>query len=297
MANSTADQARWAAMAEQARLDAEKKKAEAAQVAEAERLAAAARQAAVQPATPAQKADVMAMAQKQAREQSAALAAQAEDAALAEDWQKNALQLGKITGESTAMPETPGQSERARLADAARFAGAAASSNAPGMGAAPGTSTPAGMAADVARLEGAAKASAEKPKTDAEIDKTASSAADLVTASPSKVSEVLDKLKEEEAKGGPDFWDVIQAAAAGWGGQVPLYVQKEIAAKEAEREQEKTETLMQREAAIREKERGEEQEFQRGLAREEMANRLKLAGIYGTGGVGGLSLADFLGGK
>lgn len=131
-------------------------------------------------------------------------------------------------------------------------------------------------------------------------DATVSSAADVVTAPPSKVGDVLDKLREEEAKGGPDFWDVIQAAAAGWGGQVPLYVQKEIAAKEAEREQAQAETLMQREAAIRAEEREAEQEFQRGLAREEMANRLKLlklAGLSGSGGIGRLSLDEFMGGK
>ena len=136
-----------------------------------------------------------------------------------------------------------------------------------------------------------------KAPAETQAEDTAASAAAVVTAPPSKVGDVLDKLREEEAKGGPDFWDVIQAAAAGWGGQVPLYVQKEIAAKEAEREQAQTETLMQREAAIRAEERRAEQEFQLGLAREEMANRLKLAGLSGAGGIGRLSLDEFMGGK
>lgn len=136
-----------------------------------------------------------------------------------------------------------------------------------------------------------------KAPAETQAEDTATSAAAVVTASPSKVGDVLDKLREEEAKGGPDFWDVIQAAAAGWGGQVPLYVQKEIAAKEAEREQAQAETLMQREAAIRAEEREAEQEFQRGLAREEMANRLKLAGLAGVGGTGRLSLEEFGVGK
>jgi hypothetical protein len=135
-----------------------------------------------------------------------------------------------------------------------------------------------------------------KEPSETQAEDTAASAAAVVTAPPSKVGDVLDKLREEEAKGGPDFWDVIQAAAAGWGGQVPLYVQKEIAAKEAETEQAKTEALLARQAEISKTERAEEQEFQRGLAREEMANRLKLAGLSGVGGLPRLSASEFVAG-
>jgi hypothetical protein len=116
-----------------------------------------------------------------------------------------------------------------------------------------------------------------------------------VTATPSKVGEVLDKLKAEEAKGGR-ILGCDTAAAAGWGGQVPIYVQKEIAAKEAETEQAKTEALLAKQAEISKTEREAEQEFQRGLAREEMANRLKLAGLAGVGGLSKLGASEFIAG-
>lgn len=293
---SKGDAARWQAMAEQAALDAERKKKEAEAKAkadaEAARLAMAAQQAAktpeLDPATKAKlDADRMAAMAAKAREQSAWAGSDAEALARLEAVAKPMQVLTGETGPVT-------QPTRGQAADTARLAGLAASSVAPSSG------TPAGHAADVARLTGAAIESGKPKEAEAtaetDMAKTASGAADLVTASPLKVGEVLDKLKAEEAKGGPGFWDVIQAAAAGWGGQVPLYVQKEIAAKEAETEQAKTEALLARQAEISKTERAEEQEFQRGLAREEMANRLKLAGLAGVGGLPRLGASEFVAG-
>ena len=132
----------------------------------------------------------------------------------------------------------------------------------------------------------------------------ATSAKELAGASPAKVGDVIDKLKAEEARGGPGFWDVLQAAAAGWQGQVPLYVQKELARKEEEAVLARAKEVMGLEASQRAEERAASQAFQRDLAREEMENRLKLAGIgtFGGGaGMGGLNLGDLmipgLGGK
>lgn len=87
----------------------------------------------------------------------------------------------------------------------------------------------------------------------------AASAKELASATPAKVPEVLDKLKEEEAKGGPNFWDIIQAAAAGWGGQVPLYVQRELKRKEAETQLAQAETIAKKQSELESAARIEEQ--------------------------------------
>ena len=74
------------------------------------------------------------------------------------------------------------------------------------------------------------------PDSQAAIDvKTpATSAGEIANASPSRVGAIIDKLKAEEKKGGPNFFDIIEAATAGWNGRIPMYVQKELAAKEQE---------------------------------------------------------------
>jgi hypothetical protein len=178
----------------------------------------------------------------------------------------------------------------AELIDAARFAGRAATSGDAITGA---TQSDKAAAADAARLQAQAEASGVKAPPG-----VVKGATEIAAASPSRVGQVLDKLKAEEAAGGPDFWDVIQAAAAGWGGQVPLYVQKEIARKEAETQSAATDTAMQREAAIRAEEMGKSQTFEREMAQAELVNRLKLAGLATRGGgVGSLSLDEFMGAK
>jgi hypothetical protein len=129
---------------------------------------------------------------------------------------------------------------------------------------------------------------------EASPEAVATSAKELAGASPAKVGDVIDKLKAEEARGGPGFWDVLQAAAAGWQGQVPLYVQKELARKEEEATLARAKEIMGLEKAQRAEEMSASQSFQRALAREEMENRLKLAGIGTVQGMGGLNLGDLM---
>lgn len=133
------------------------------------------------------------------------------------------------------------------------------------------------------------------PTTASAPASVATSAKAIAGAAPAKLPEVLDKLKEEEAKGGPDFWDVIEAASAGWGGRVPLYVQKELQKKEAETQLEQAETIAQKQAEIAKAERQEEQKFQREMTGQELANRLAIAGIKAPGASLGLNPIEFAG--
>lgn len=67
----------------------------------------------------------------------------------------------------------------------------------------------------------------------------ADSATELAAAPPNKVSAVIEKLKQEEKKGGPNLFDILEAAAAGWQGNTPLYVQKKMQKAQQEGEKEK----------------------------------------------------------
>lgn len=228
-------------------------------------------------------------AEAMAKRQAAARAQSAEAARLAEESRKREELLGST---DPALPP-------AQLADTARLAGAAASSLAPGLGAAPGSTTPAGAAADVARLSAAPKvetvgvhSSTPSPKA---VEKATQA---VVTAPANRVEAVIDKLKKEEAKGGPGIWDVIEAAAAGWQGKVPLYVQKQLeaAAEEARTEQIKTTASLQ--AALEAEQQAEAFKRQKQLLAEELASREKIAlGQSGLAMPGLSSLsAGFLGG-
>lgn len=134
-------------------------------------------------------------------------------------------------------------------------------------------------------------------------------ATEIANTPPSKIDEVITKLKEEEKKGGPNFFDVIEAAAAGWNGKVPLYVQKSIKAKE----QEENLQLMQKQAEAQKAERlasyAQERQLQQeaqaadvDLYERKLASERELAGLAPLApiaGSGGLSLGEFsaFGGK
>lgn len=245
------------------------------------------------PAIKAAEAQEMAQRQAEARKQSADAALQAE----------RSIKAGlSPVNQADFIPP-------AQLADTARIAGAAASSLAPGMGAAPGSTTPAGAAADVARLSAAPKVeptglhspaiAPPEPKPEAVNKATAA----VVGAAPDRVAAVIDKLKKEEAKGGPGLWDVIEAAAAGWHGKVPLYVQKQLeaAAEEARTEQIKTTASLQ--AAIEAEQQAEAYKRQQalqaeGYAQEKEIARMKLGIVPGLAGADISPLAlGLLGGK
>ena len=217
----------------------------------------------------ADQAALLAKNQAEARAQ-AALAAQA-----AEDQQTHSMLLGSQDATSPSA---------AQMADAARAAGAAASSVTPGIGAAPGTTTPSGASADAARLEAAARASAEeKPK------QAVKSAAEVISAPASKVQDVIDKLKVEEAKGGPGIWDIIEAAAAGWHGRVPLYTQKALEKAAEESKLQQIQQTAQLQAGIEADQQAEAYKRQRALLSEELASREKIAGVGQQGAIPGIS--------
>lgn len=133
----------------------------------------------------------------------------------------------------------------------------------------------------------------------------ADSATELATASPSQAGAVIDKLKEEEKKGGPNFFDIIEAAAAGFNGKVPLYIQKEIKAKE----QQGNLNLLQQQNAADQAKQAANYKAERDLERQKEAADISLfernaalerekAGIVPLGTVGkGLSLAELSGFK
>lgn len=148
------------------------------------------------------------------------------------------------------------------------------------------------------------------------VDPKAKSAADSATeianAKPDQVAATLDKLAEEEKKGGPNFFDILEAAAAGWNGKVPLYVQKEIKAKEhrddleaLQKQSSLASTRQKEEAASRLEEektlQKDQQDFQSQLAQKEADLRLQLAGLKAPGAANpkGLSLSGLssFGGK
>lgn len=134
-------------------------------------------------------------------------------------------------------------------------------------------------------------------------------ATEIANTPPSKIDEVITKLKEEEKKGGPNFFDVIEAAAAGWNGKVPLYVQKAVKAKE----QEENLQLMQKQEEAQKAERlasyAQERQLQQeaqaadvDLYERKLASDRALAGLAPIApivGTGGLSLGEFsaFGGK
>lgn len=149
------------------------------------------------------------------------------------------------------------------------------------------------------------------PDSQAAIDvKTPVSAAtEIATAPPSKIGDVIEKLKEEEKRGGPNFFDILEAAAAGWNGKIPLYVQKELAAKEQEADLKRMQEGAALEETAYQKRKADEEARQKAgfafdaeQAAADRRNRLELAGLgtpAATGAGGKLSLGGLsaFGGK
>jgi len=147
------------------------------------------------------------------------------------------------------------------------------------------------------------------PDSQAAIDvKTpASSAGEIANASPSRVGAIIDKLKAEEKKGGPNFFDIIEAATAGWNGRIPMYVQKELAAKEQEEAIQRMQAGADIDAANYEQRQADELaaekrrfSFDEAEAAKDRAFQLALKGgtvSDGVGSLGGLSASGFLGGQ
>lgn len=142
----------------------------------------------------------------------------------------------------------------------------------------------------------------QDPSTKAPVD----SAIEIANAKPDNVGDVLDKIADEEKKGGPNFWDVIEAATAGWNGKTPLYVQKAVAKKNQENElsamqkqsdlqKQAAEESRASENAENEKLLGKTQAFQSAQADKEAALRRELAGLAPVGqlGTSRLSLQGF----
>lgn len=113
----------------------------------------------------------------------------------------------------------------------------------------------------------------KSPQIAPKVKTPTDSAIELADASPSKVGQVIAKLKEEEAKGGPNFFDVIEAAAAGWNGQIPKYVKQELAKAQDKSDLEK----IRQAAAIQEQER--QASFADALQLEKLRGSQDIAGF------------------
>jgi len=132
------------------------------------------------------------------------------------------------------------------------------------------------------------------PQELARLKNPTTSATELANAPPSQAKAVIDKLKEEEKRGGPNFFDIIEAAAAGWNGNVPAYIKKALAQKEQEQALER----MQVQADTQAQQEAENRAFQTAQFNEEMALKERIAGLNPASGLGArLSVPGFLGGK
>lgn len=147
----------------------------------------------------------------------------------------------------------------------------------------------------------------EAPQGEDPAGKSAADAAkEIANASPSRVGEVLDKIADEEKKGGPNFFDALEALAAGWNGKVPLYVQKEVRRKELEEEKKAQQKAFAHEQSVisqnqifQERQAMENRAYDEAQAKKEADLRLQLAGLMSAskGGAGldtkKLSVDDF----
>lgn len=122
-----------------------------------------------------------------------------------------------------------------------------------------------------------------------------------VTSGPAKAAEVVEKLKAEDAKGGPNFWDVIEAASAGWGGRKSAYSEKKGREKEAQTEMDRLIKATELQSAAQSA--ADANQFNRQLKLMEKADALEKASKLGVSNIPGLSTtgqafqSTFLGGK
>lgn len=119
------------------------------------------------------------------------------------------------------------------------------------------------------------------------------SATELASAPPSKAAAVIEKLKEEEKKGGPNFLDIIQAGLAGWNGQIPAYVKKALAEDEQKKELEQMEAqkmaaleVTQVEQDAEAKRRAEERAYDTNQFNQKMQFEREAAGLPVIGAAG-----------
>lgn len=121
-------------------------------------------------------------------------------------------------------------------------------------------------------------------------DKSAQSVAPEASASApvnekkhSAVDDIIAGMKSETSKeGGPNIWDIIQAAAAGWNFQTPAYLERKKAASAKQADIEKLSKTAQFEKALQEERLAAEGE----RSDKEIAAREALARIQAGQGVG-----------
>lgn len=83
---------------------------------------------------------------------------------------------------------------------------------------------------------------------------TESAKAPSSAAKKSAVDQIIENMKAElgDEKNGPNFWDILQAAAAGWNLQTPAYVEKQRKRAEQQADIEKLSKTAQFEKALQE---------------------------------------------
>jgi hypothetical protein len=122
---------------------------------------------------------------------------------------------------------------------------------------------------------------------------TAAPAAPATTAKKrSAVDDIIAGMKDETSKeSGPNIWDIIQAAAAGWNFQTPAYVERQKLANAKQADIEKLSKTAQFERSLQE-ERLAAQEQQN---KEDIASRERIYGVGGLTGIPGATKGQQLG--
>lgn len=107
------------------------------------------------------------------------------------------------------------------------------------------------------------------------------------TGTGTKAAAVVEKLKAEDKKGGANFWDVIEAASAGWGGRKSAYADARQREKEAKTEMDRLIKVTELQSAAQAA--ADARQYSSQLKLLEQADKLKKAGELGVSGIPGLS--------
>jgi hypothetical protein len=128
--------------------------------------------------------------------------------------------------------------------------------------------------------------------TSTPTDTAAPVAPTTTTKKRSAVDDIIAGMKDETSKeGGPNIWDIIQAAAAGWNFQTPAYLERKKAKEAKTADIEKLSKTAQFEKALQEERLAAEGE----RSKADIASRERIAGLGGVGLPAGATKGQKLG--